>query len=276
MNKLIITCAITGAEVAKSMNPAVPYTVPEIQEAAYEAYLAGASIIHLHARLDDGTPTQDRKRYQELINAIREKAPDVIIQVSTGGAVGMTRSERGAPLELDPEMATLDCGTLNFGGDDIFINTENDIIHFATLMNQKGIHYELECFEKGHVDMALRLNKKGFIKDPLHFSFVLGVNGGMTGEERDFRFLKDSIPANATFSVAGIGRYEFPLARYAIQTGGHVRVGLEDNLYLEKNVLAKSNRELVEKVAGIAKEFGRMIATPEEARVILGMEKRHG
>ncbi|MGI6393076.1 MAG: 3-keto-5-aminohexanoate cleavage protein [Candidatus Izemoplasmatales bacterium] len=276
MNKLIITCAITGAEVTKAMNPAVPYTIQEIQEAAYEAYLAGASIIHLHARFDDGTPTQDKARYQKLIAAIREKARDVIIQVSTGGAVGMTRTERAQPLMLDPEMATLDCGTLNFGGDDIFVNTENDIIYFAKLMNDKGIRYELECFEKGHIDMALRLFKKGIIKEPLHFSFVLGVNGGMTGEERDFHFLRESIPEKATFSVAGIGRYEFPLARYAIQTGGHVRVGLEDNLYLEKNVLAGSNRELVEKVVNIAKEYKRAIASPEEARAILRMESRYG
>jgi len=276
MKKLIITCAITGAEVTKAMNPAVPYTVSEIQEAAYGAYLAGASIIHLHARFDDGTPTQDANRYQELIAAILEKAPDLIVQVSTGGALGMSQEERAAPLSLNPEMATLDCGTLNFGGDDIFVNTENDIIHFAKIMNEKGIRYELECFEKGHVDMALRLWRKGYLKDPLHFSFVLGVNGGMTGEERDFIFLRESIPNTATFSVAGIGKYEFSLAKLAIQHGGHVRVGLEDNLFLEKHLLAKSNRELVEKVALIAKEHNRMIATPEEARAILKMERYHG
>lgn len=275
MNKLIITCAITGAEVTKSQNNAVPYTIKECQEEAYQAYKAGASIIHLHAREDDGTPTQDFKRFELLINAIREKCPDVIIQVSTGGAVGMKREERLSPLKLDPEMATLDCGTLNFGGDDIFVNTENDIIYFAEKMNEKNIKYELECFEKGHIDMALRLYRKGYIKAPLHFSFVLGVIGGMTGESRDFTFMKDSIPENATFSVAGIGKYEFPLAELSIISGGHVRVGLEDNLFIEKGILAISNQQLVKKVVQISKKHGREIATPNETRIILGMEKKY-
>lgn len=271
MNPLIITCALTGAEVTKAQNTAVPYTLPEYQKEASEAVKAGASILHLHARFDDGTPTQDANRYQEIMSAIREVTPEAILQVSTGGAIGMTREERLAPLVLNPEMATLDCGTLNFGGDDIFVNTENDIIHFAATMHEKGIRYELECFDKGHVDLALRLYKKGFIREPLHFSFVLGVVGGMTGEKRDFLFLKDSIPDFATFSVAGIGRFEFPLAELAIQSGGHVRVGLEDNLYLEKGVLAASNAELVTKVVQIAKKYGRVIASPCEARRLLKM-----
>lgn len=274
MNKLIITCAISGAEVTKAHNQAVPYTVAEMADSAYLAYLAGASIIHLHARYDDGTPTQDASRYDEIIKAIKAKAPELIIQVSTGGAVGMSRDERLGPVSLNPEMATLDCGTLNFGGDEIFVNTENDIIYFAKALQDRNIYKELECFEKGHVDTVLRLVKKGIITPPLHFSFVLGVNGGMSGEERDFLFMKDSIPKDATYSVAGIGRYEMSLAELAIIHGGHVRVGLEDNLYLEKGVLAKSNAELVEKVVGMAKAHNREIATPLEARKILRMEKQ--
>ncbi|MBU1145397.1 MAG: 3-keto-5-aminohexanoate cleavage protein [Firmicutes bacterium] len=272
MTKLIITCAITGAEVTKEQNPAVPYTIDENVREAYNAYLAGASIIHLHARMDDGSPTQDENRFQELIHAIKEKCPDVIIQVSTGGALGMSRTERLAPLNLNPEMATLDCGTLNFGGDDIFVNTENDIIYFAKTMHEKKVPYELECFEKGHVDTVLRLYRKGYIISPLRFSFVLGVNGGMSGEQRDFRFLKESIPEEATFSVAGIGKFEFSLAEESIIQGGHVRVGLEDNLYIEKNRLASSNAELVYKIVDIAKKHHREIASPKEAREILGME----
>ncbi len=272
MDKLIITCAISGAEVKKEHNPAVPYTVTEMVEAAYQAYLAGAAIIHLHARLDDGTPTQDKERYREIYKAIKQKCPDLIIQVSTGGAVGMSREERADVLSILPEMATLDCGSVNFGGDEVFINTENDIIYFANRMNDLRVMYEMECFEKGHIDSTKRLIKKGIIKGHLHYSFVLGVNGGMTGEERDFMFLKDSLPENASFSVAGIGRYEFPLAELAILNGGHVRVGLEDNIYIEKGVLAKSNRELVEKVVEIAKKYNREIATPMEARKILEME----
>ena len=274
MEKLIITCAITGAEVTKEINEAVPYTAKEMAESAYQAYLAGASIIHLHARFDDGTPTQDKNRFKVLIDAIKDRCPDVIIQVSTGGAVGMTRDERLDVLNVSPEMATLDCGTLNFGGDDIFVNTENDIKYFAEKMNDLGVRYEMECFEKGHIDTTLRFIKKGVIKNHLHYSFVLGVRGGMTGEERDFVFLKDSIPEQATYSVAGIGRYEFTLAELSIKNGGHVRVGLEDNIYIEKGVLAKSNRQLVEKVVEIAKKYGREIATPQDTRRILEMEKK--
>ncbi|MBN2300646.1 MAG: 3-keto-5-aminohexanoate cleavage protein [Acholeplasmataceae bacterium] len=276
MNKLIITCAISGAEVTKQDNPFIPYTIEETAEQAYQAYLAGASIIHLHVRNDDGTPTQDKDRYEEAMKAIRKKCPDVIIQPSTGGAVGMTRDERLQPTELPIEMATLDCGTLNFGGDDIFVNTENDIKYFAKIMHEKNIVPELECFEKGHIDLVLRLHKKGFIFDPMHFSFVLGVNGGMTGEERDFLFLKESIPTDCTFSVAGIGRYEFPLAELAIKHGGHVRVGLEDNIYLSKGVLAQGNQDLVKKVVELAKKHNREIATPEETRKILNIwEKKN-
>ena len=274
MDKLIITCAISGAEVTKEHNPYVPYTIEETAEQAYEAYQAGASIIHLHVRNDDGTPTQDKNRYQEAISAILKKCPDVIIQPSTGGAVGMSRDERLQPTELNIEMATLDCGTLNFGGDDIFINTENDIKYFAKIMHEKEISPELECFEKGHIDSVLRLHKKGFIYAPLHFSFVLGVNGGMTGEARDFHFLRESIPEDATFSVAGIGRYEFSLAELSIANGGHVRVGLEDNIYLSKGVLAKGNGELVKKVVEIAKTYQREIATPKEAREILNIKEK--
>jgi 3-keto-5-aminohexanoate cleavage enzyme len=166
-------------------------------------------------------------------------------------------------------MATLDCGTLNFGGDDIFVNTENDIKKVANFFKEKGIKPELECFEKGHIDSILRLYKKGYLETPLHISFVLGVNGGMSGEMRDFLFLTESIPHDATFSVAGIGKYEFPLATYSILSGGHVRVGLEDNIYLSKGVLANSNAELVEKVVKIANLFGREIASYEDTLRIL-------
>jgi 3-keto-5-aminohexanoate cleavage enzyme len=274
MEKLIITAAICGAEVLKEHNPAVPYTVEECVREAKAAYDAGASIIHLHVRYDDGTPTQDKNRFQEVMSAIYKACPDVIIQPSTGGAVGMTDDERLQPTELNPEMATLDCGTLNFGGDEVFMNTENTIKYFSERMNERGIKPELEVFDKSMIDMALRLHKKGFIKTPMHFDFVMGVNGGISGELRDFVFLRGSIPADATYTVAGIGRYEFSLAAAAIIDGGHVRVGFEDNVFVSKGVLAKSNGELVEKVVRIAREFGRGIATPAEARQILGLKAK--
>lgn len=273
MEKLIITAAICGAEVTKEHNPAVPYTVNEIAQEAYLAYSAGASIIHLHVREDDGTPTQRKDRYEECIKAIKERCNDVIIQPSTGGSVGMTSKERLEPVILKPEMATLDCGTLNFGGDEIFINTENMIKEFGQEMLNMNVKPEIEVFDKSMIDMAIRLSRKGYIKEPLHFSFVMGVNGGISGELRDFIFLKESIPCGSTYSVAGIGKYEFSLAAASIISGGHVRVGFEDNIYLEKGVLAKNNGELVSKVVRLSKELGREVATPEEARKILGLKK---
>lgn len=272
MEKLIITAAICGAEVTKEQNPSVPYTVEEIGREAEKAYKAGASIIHLHVREDDGTPTQCKQRFAECIEEIKRRCPEVIIQPSTGGAVGMSNRERLQPTELLPEMATLDCGTCNFGGDDIFVNTENTIKEFGARMIELDIKPEVEVFDKGMIDMAIRLQRKGFIKAPMHFNLVMGVNGGINAEIRDFVFMKGSIPPGSTYTVSGIGRNEFPLAAMAIIDGGHVRVGFEDNVYLSKGVLAKSNGELVEKVARLAKELGREVATPAEARAILGIK----
>jgi 3-keto-5-aminohexanoate cleavage enzyme len=271
MDKLIITAAICGAEVTKEQNPSVPYTVEEIGREAEAAYKAGASIIHLHVRQDDGTPTQDKERFRLCIEEIKRRCPDVIIQPSTGGAVGMSVEERLQPVELLPEMATLDCGTCNFGGDDVFVNTENMIKAFGERMINLNIKPEVEVFDKGMIDMAIRLQRKGYIKAPMHFNFVMGVNGGISAEPRDFTFMKDSIPFGSTFTVSGIGRSEFPMAVMSIISGGHVRVGFEDNVYISKGVLAKSNEELVKKVVRLAKELGRDIATPAEAREILGI-----
>ncbi|MCL2575600.1 MAG: 3-keto-5-aminohexanoate cleavage protein [Defluviitaleaceae bacterium] len=272
MEKLIITAAISGAEVMKEHNPAVPYTIEEIGREALSAYNAGASIIHLHARQDDGTPTQDEKRFAQCIAEIKRLCSDVIIQPSTGGAVGMSNDERLQPVNLKPEMATLSLGTVNFGGDDVFTNTETAIKAFIERFAQKDVKPEFEIFDKGMLDTAHRLIRQGLIQTPAHFNFVMGVNGGIGTSIRDFAYLVDSLPQNATFTVAGIGRAEFPLAALAIIQGGHVRVGFEDNVYLSRGVLAKSNGELVEKVVHIAKELGREIATPNEARQILKLE----
>lgn len=271
MEKLIITAAICGAEVTKEHNPAVPYTVEEIAVEAEKAYKAGASIIHLHVREDDGTPTQDRERFRACMEAIKERCPDAIVQPSTGGAVGMSNDERLQPVELNPEMATLDCGTCNFGGDDIFVNTENTIKEFGEKMIARNIKPEVEVFDKGMIDMAIRMNRKGFIKSPMHFNFVMGVNGGISATARDLVFMAGSIPVGSTFTVSGIGRHQFNMAAMAIVMGGHVRVGFEDNVYISKGVPAESNAQLVERVVRIAKELGRPVATPQETREILGL-----
>ena len=270
MDKLIITAAICGAEVTKEHNPNVPYTVEEIGREAEAAYKAGASIIHLHVREDDGTPTQDKERFGVCIEEIKKRCPDVIIQPSTGGAVGMSDEERLQPVELLPEMATLDCGTLNFGGDEIFVNTENTIKNFGKIMIEKGVKPEVEVFDKGMVDYAIRYAKEGYILEPMHFDFVLGVQ--MAATARDLAYMVSSIPNGSTWTVAGVGRHEMPMAAMGIAMGGHVRVGFEDNIYLSRGVLAKSNGELVEKVVRIANELGREIATPDEAREILGLK----
>ena len=271
MEKLIITAAICGAEVTKAHNPSVPYSKKEVGIEAEKAYLAGASIIHLHVRNNDGTPTQNKERFKVCIEEIKSRVPDVIIQPSTGGAIGMSNEERLQPIFLEPppEMATLDCGTMNFGGDEIFINTENMIKLFAEEMNKQNVKPELECFDKGMVDMALRLHKQGFIKDPMHFNFVFGVTGGIKASTRDLIFLINSIPKNSTYTVCAIGRYEFPMVTLSIALGGHARVGLEDNIYISKGILARSNAELVEKVVRISREIGREIASPHDARRIL-------
>ena len=271
MEKLIITAAICGAEVTKKHNPAVPYTIEEIGREAKLAYEAGASIIHLHVRDDDGSPTQSKERFALAFAEIKRLAPDVIIQPSTGGAVGMSNTERLQPLELIPEMATLDCGTVNFGGDDIFVNTENTIKEFGEKMIKLGVKPEVEVFDKGMIDTAIRLNKQGFINSPMHFNFVMGVTGGIAASIRDLAFMIDSIPQGSTYTATGIGRFEFPIAAMSIASGGHVRVGFEDNVYLSKGVLAESNGALVEKIVRIAKELNREIASPKEARQIIGL-----
>ncbi|MDO5036792.1 MAG: 3-keto-5-aminohexanoate cleavage protein [Tissierellia bacterium] len=274
MEKLIITAAICGAEVTKKQNPAVPYTVEEIQREAKAAYEAGASIIHLHVREDDGTPTQDKARFEECMKAVREVAPDAIIQPSTGGAVGMSDLERLEVTELGPEMATLDCGSVNFGGDEVFLNSDNTIKNFGKIMQERNVKPEIEVFDKGMVDLALGYEKQGYIKKPMHFDFVLGVQLNATVE--NLAFCVGALPEGTTWTVSGLGRYEFPMAAAAIAMGGHVRVGFEDNLYLSKGVLAKSNGELVEKVVKIAELLGREIATPDEAREILSLPPRKG
>ena len=272
MDKLIISCCICGAEVTKENNPAVPYTVEEIAREAKSAYDAGAALIHLHVRWDDGTPTQDKGRFQECVDAIRKVCPDVIIQPSTGGAVGMTDLERLQSTEITPtpEMATLDCGTCNFGGDEIFINTDNTINNFGDIMKERGIKPECEVFDKALIDLALKAAKKGHIDYPIHFDFVLGVQ--MTATVRDLVFMATSIPAGCTWTATGIGKTAWDIAAATIAMGGHVRVGFEDNVYMSKGVLAKSNGEMVERVVQMAKLMNREVATPAEARQILGLK----
>ena len=267
MDPLIITVAPVGAEVSREQNPNVPLSPEEIAEECYRAWNEGASLAHIHARDENGAPTQDKAWYQRIIELVRAKT-DMIIQVSTGGAVGMTVEERIQPVFLRPEMATLTCGTVNFG-DGIFVNSQNDMEMFARTIRDEGVKPELEIFDAGMIENAKRLALKKLIDLPGHFDFVMGVPGGISGDPKNLMHLVSLIPDGSTWSVAGIGKWELPLGVMAIILGGHVRVGFEDNIYYSRGVLAKSNADLVARVVRVAGELGRKVATPQEARKIL-------
>ncbi|WP_300337084.1 3-keto-5-aminohexanoate cleavage protein [Accumulibacter sp.] len=272
MDQLIITAAVTGAEVTREQQPALPLTPDEIAAATEACVEAGASIVHLHARRPDGTPTQDPVVYREIITAIRARC-DVIVQVSTGGAVGMTPAERLAPVAVAPEMATLSMGSVNFGGD-VFVNHPAEMKWFARKMKELGVKPELEIFDSGMLATAERWIRQGLLDSPVHVDFVLGVPGAMAGTPESLMFLRSQLPPRATWTVAGIGPAQLPLAVMAIVLGGHVRVGFEDNVFFRKGELATSNAQLVARIARVSREMERPVATPDEARAILGLARR--
>ncbi len=264
MQPLIITCAITGAETLKSQNPNLPITVKEQVQATIDAYNAGATVVHLHVRDDSGAPTQDSNRFQEVIDGIRAKCP-IVIQISTGGAVGDSIADRARPLDLKPEMASLNVGSINFG-DDVFINKAADVELLATKMLQLKIKPEIEVYDLGMMEVAKRMMKSSLLASPTHFNFVLGTSHGLSGDMRNIGLLIDRLPSNATFTATGIGRYQLPVATYSLLSGGHVRVGLEDNIYFAKGQLATSNAQLVERVASLAHTLQRPIASIEATK----------
>lgn len=273
MEKLVITCALNGAEVTRDQVPHLPVSASELAADAARVRAAGAAMVHVHGREADGTSTQSKAVYAAILQAIRQET-DIIVQVSTGGAVGMTAEERLQPVELSPEMASLTGGTVNFGRG-VFWNSPELIETFAQKMVAQGVVPEIECFDLGHIDNALALVKKGILILPLHFDFVMGVPGGIAPTLRNLIHMAESIPAGCTWSVAGIGRAQLPLATAAIIMGGHVRVGLEDNIYYSKGVLA-TNEALVQRIVRLANELGRPVATPDEARQILRLTAGQG
>lgn len=277
MNPLILTAAITGAETTRKDQPNLPITPEEQAADALACYEAGARVIHLHVRDDAGKPTQNMERFSASIKAIRAAVPEVIIQISTGGAVGEAFEKRLAPLGLKPEMGTLNAGTLNFG-DEVFINQPADIVRLAEAFKEFGVVPEIEVYESGMVDYVAKLVKIGIIThSPLHVQFVLGVPGGMNGSPKNVLYmrdhLKEQIPS-ATWAVAGIGRFHVPASLTAMVNGGHIRVGFEDNIFYLKGVVAQSNAQLVARMARIAAEIGRPLATPAQAREILALPER--
>lgn len=270
MDKLIITAALVGAEVTRKDTPHLPVTPEEIGIAAAEAHAAGAAIAHIHVRDADGKPSQDWELYRQTIEEIRKRC-DIIVQVSTGGAVGMSAEERLQPVTLAPEMATLTTGTVNFGRD-VFFNPPEMVERFAKTMQQYGVTPEFEIFDVGMIANALQLVKKGLVTGHLHFDFVLGVPGGIPATADHLLHMIRQLPEGATWTVAGIGRAQLPMSVLGIVLGGHVRVGLEDNIYYRKGELA-TNAQLVARVVRIAREVGREIATPDEARAKLGIRR---
>ena len=266
MDPLIITVAPVGAEVMPDQTPYLPVTPAQLGATARAIRAAGASIVHVHCRNDDGSNTHDVERFRAAYAAVRE-ASDLIVQFSTGGAIGMTPQERSAPLALRPEMATLTCGTVNFG-DDVFENSFPIMRGIAAQIAAYGVVPELEVFDLGHLSNAKRLAAEGAIRLPAHVDFVLGVPGGLDATVENLVECVRSLPTGCTWSAAGVGRMQLTLATVAVAMGGHVRVGLEDNLYYAKGRLAR-NEELVARVVRIAEELGRPVATPDEARRLL-------
>jgi 3-keto-5-aminohexanoate cleavage enzyme len=274
MNPLIITTALTGAETTRQTQPNLPITPDEQAACAKACFEAGSRVLHLHVREDDGSPSQRLARFEDVITKVRKLVPEMLIQISTGGAVGVPFEARMAPLKLKPEMATLNAGTLNFG-DEVFINSPKDIIRLTEFFKAEQVAPEIEVYESGMIDYVAKLVKKGFIThEPLHVQFVLGVPGGMSGKPKNVLYmaehLKEEIPT-ATWGVAGIGRWQLPCAMLAMVMGGHIRVGFEDNVFYHKGILADSNEQLVARIARIAEEYGRPLATPQQTKEILGL-----
>lgn len=271
MPPYVITAAMVGAETTREQTPHLPITAQEIGEEAAKCREAGAAMVHLHVRNPDGSPSQAPELFRAAIREIRKRC-DILVQTSTGGAVGMGVDERCGPLTLTgedkPDMATLTTGTVNFG-QDVFWNPRPLVRDIAKRIRALGLRPEIECFEVGMIDESLALNKEGLVDLPAHYDFVVGVPGAIGARPEVVDFMAAQLPPGSTFTVAGVGRHQLPMAEYAAEKGGNGRVGLEDNVYLSKGVLAKGSFELVAEAARRARAKGREIATPQQARELL-------
>ncbi len=299
--KVIVTCAITGAIHTPTMSPHLPITPDQIAESAIGAARAGAAIVHLHARDPrDGRPTQDPELFTQFLPQIRS-ACDVIVNITTGGSQTMTVEERMQPaLQLAPELASLNMGTMNFGlyemlprqkswqhewepkylaGSEagMFKNTLKDISEILRLCSPNGTRFELECYDIGHLYTAAHFLDRGLLTPPLFIQSVFGIRGGIGTHPDDVAYMKnvaDRLFGDAyEWSVVGAGRHQMTIARQAALLGGNVRVGLEDSVWIEKGQLATSNAQQVERVRGILAELGLEIATPAEARKMLDLRR---
>lgn len=272
MEKLIVTVAPTGSLPTNKTTPYVPILPEEIIKTGINCEKAGASIIHVHARNPiDESPSTEFKIFKEIYNGIKANT-NLIIQISTGGRAGASYEERSERLKLRPEMASLTTGSVNFPNS-VYANSPKLIESLARNMLEMNIKPEMEIFDVSMIQNALMLESNGLVESAMHFDFVMGLKGAIPASIENLVHLKNNLPHNATWSVAGIGRAQLSMNTHAILLGGHVRVGLEDNIFLAKGKLAR-NEELVERIVRIAKELGRDIATADEARQILGLNKQ--
>lgn len=268
----IITVAITGSVPTKKDNPAVPITVPEQIESTHAAYEAGAALVHVHVRNDDGSTSSDPEKFGRFLEGLRKHCPDMIVQFSTGGRSGMGK-ERGGMLPLKPEMASLTTGSVNFAKI-IYENHPTLIRDLAASMLEHDIKPEIEIFDLAMLYNAAALVADGLLEAPVHVQFVLGIPGALPADRQVLEFelaQLDRVLPGATWTAAGVGRHQLEVNEWALELGGHCRTGLEDNLRFDKTRLAASNAELVARVASLAARYGRTVATPQEARRILGL-----
>lgn len=274
MDPVIISVAVTGGEHGREATPHLPITPQEIALSAHEAFEEGASIVHVHVRDDEGVPGHHLDRYQFVIDSLAERC-DMIVNLTTDPGGEVAGDARFRSLDLRPELATLDAGTMQAPtGDRIVEGSLPFLRRLAARMGETGTKPELEIFHSGMISTCLKLAEEGLIETPLYFQFVLGAAGYAPGTPAELLGLLSQIPPGSPWSVAGIGRSSVPMIAMGIMLGGHVRVGLEDQIYYRRGELATSNAQLVARAVRMAQEFGRPIATPDEARALLGLRKR--
>jgi 3-keto-5-aminohexanoate cleavage enzyme len=280
--KVIITAALAGAASFKENNPAVPYSPEEFAEEAYKAHQAGAAMVHVHARRDDGFPTHEIDRIQATYDAIRAKSPDLIVNLSSAVGHGATPEQRIAQIvAVRPEMASLNTNTMNFSiinrktgqivFDGVFENTFTMLQDFGQAMEENKVKPEVECYDMGGLDNFLLIARQGFFSDPVNINFVWGVAGGQRFRPDAFLAMYHALPPGANFTTCGVGKDQFPCNMQSCLVGGHMRVGLEDNVRMPNGDLAKGSYEQVEWAVKVADAMGREPATPEEAREIMGL-----
>ena len=268
----IITVAITGSVPKKIDNPTIPITVSEQIESTRMCYDAGASLVHLHVRNEDESPSSDVNKFKELLTGIKESCPNMIIQFSTGGR-GRSHEERGQMLYLKPDMASLATGSVNFPTS-VYENPPSLINDLAQSMLNNSIKPEVEIFDLAMLYNAIEMVKDGLLIEPLHVQFVFGIKNALPAKKDILKFqineLKKYLP-QSTWTAAGLGKSQLTVNEWSLELGGHCRTGLEDNIKYDKTRLANGNDELVERLALLSKKFNRPVATPTEAREILGL-----